>query len=157
AAAGEPQWSDPVPARIAFDETRTSRLGTPLAGRVSQVMVERGEHVRAGQPLFTVGSPHLAELRTDRDKAEGERAPAQGAFDRTPALVDGQALPGKELLTAKEQLAEAELAVKLAAQKLAALHVTTASDSAFTVTAPRDGIVVEKTIAVGQEVDPSAP
>src|SRR5262245_39786175 len=38
-------WTDPVPARIAIDETRASRLGTPLAGRVSRVFVELGQRV----------------------------------------------------------------------------------------------------------------
>src|SRR4029077_4251652 len=36
----EARWSDPIPARIAFDETKASRLGSPLAGRVTAVFVE---------------------------------------------------------------------------------------------------------------------
>ena len=38
AQPAEPHWTDPVPARIVFDEARTSRLGSPLAGRVTAVM-----------------------------------------------------------------------------------------------------------------------
>lgn len=156
AAPGAPQWSDPVPARIVFDETRTSRIGAPLAGRVTQVVVERGARVRAGEPLFTVASPNLAELRSERDKARVERDAARLTLDRTQALVASQALPGKELITARQQVAEAELAVRVAEQKLGTLHVNATGDSSFTVTAPRDGVVVEKNLAVGQEVDPQA-
>jgi RND family efflux transporter MFP subunit len=52
-------------------------------------------------------------------------------------------------------VAETDLAVRLAQQKLQSLKVAGASDTAFTVTAPRDGVVVEKNLAVGQLVDPS--
>jgi RND family efflux transporter MFP subunit len=155
ASPGAPHWSDPVPARIVFDETRTSRLGAPLAGRVTLVAVERGARVRAGAPLFTVASPNLAELRSERDKARVERDAARLTLARTQALVEGQALPGKELVAARQQVAEAELAVRVAEQKLGTLHVTATGDSSFTVTAPRDGVVVEKNLAVGQEVDTS--
>ncbi len=153
AAAGSASWSDALPARVVFDETRTSRLGSPLAGRVTRVNVERGQHVKVGDPLFTVASPNLAELRSDLQKALVERSSARVSFERTQALVDGQALPGKELVAAKQQLTEAELAVQLAEQKLASLKVSESSDSSFTVVAPRNGVVVEKNLAIGQEVD----
>lgn len=151
-----PQWTDAIPGRIVFDEAHASRLGTPLAGRVTSIAVERGQHVKANTPLYTISSPSLAELRAERDKAVVERTTAHANLDRTQALVDAQSLPGKELVTAKQQVAEAELAVRLAEQKLAALHVAGSGESAFTVTAPRDGVVVEKNLAVGQEVDASS-
>ncbi|HEY0191344.1 MAG TPA: efflux RND transporter periplasmic adaptor subunit, partial [Kofleriaceae bacterium] len=135
------------------DEARASRLGSPLAGRVTSVAVDRGQRVKAGAALYTVASPNLAELRADREKAQIGKGSAKVNLDRNQALVDAQSLPGKELVAAKQQLAEAELAVQLSEQKLASLRVTGAGDASFTVTAPRDGVVVEKNIAVGQEVD----
>ena len=156
AARGEPAWSEPVPARIQFDETRASRIGAPLAGRVTSVAVQRGARVRAGQPLFTVESAGLAELRTERARAQLERDAAQVALERTQALVAEHALPGKELVAAQAQIADADLAVRLAAQKLDVLHVTASGASSFTVTAPRDGVVVEQTVAVGQQLDAQA-
>jgi cobalt-zinc-cadmium efflux system membrane fusion protein len=155
AKGAEARWSDPVPARVVFDETRTSRLGTPLAGRLSTLMIERGQRVTAGDKLFTVASPSLAELRSEQQKALVEKASAKINLDRTQALVDAGSLPGKELVAAKQTLVEADLAVSLAQQKLSALKVTTSGDSSFTVTAPRSGVVVEMNLAVGQEVDSS--
>ena len=157
AEPAEAHWSDPVPARVAFDEAKTSRLGSPLSGRVTAVMVERGQKVTKGAPLFTVSSPNLAELRADQEKAQVERATAQASYNRVKDLVTSGSLPGKELVTAEQELAEAELAVRLAAQKLASLNVSGgAGVAAFTVTAPRDGVVVEKNVAVGQSVDSSS-
>src|SRR6185369_4808635 len=76
-------------------------------------------------------------------------------LDRVQALVDAGSLPAKELVTAKQDVAEAELAVKLAEQKLASLRVSGGGEASFTVTAPRAGVVVEKTLTTGQLVDPS--
>ena len=153
-SAAEPHWSDAVPARIMFDEARTSRLGSPLAGRVTSVTVERGQHVKTGAALFTVSSPSLAELRAELAKTTGQRATARISLERVQALVDAGSLPAKELVTSKQEAAEAELAVKLAEQKLASLRVAGGGDASFTVTAPRDGVVVEKNLSVGQLVDP---
>jgi len=47
----EPHWTDAIPARIVFDETRATRLGSPLGGRVTSVVAERGQKVKAGAPL----------------------------------------------------------------------------------------------------------
>ena len=157
AEPAQAHWSDPVPARVVFDEARTSRLGTPLSGRVTAVMVERGQKVAKGAPLFTVSSPNLAELRAEQEKAVVERATAQANYNRVKDLVSTGSMPGKELVTAEQELHEAELAVRLAGQKLASLDVAGGAGAAsFTVTAPREGVVVEKSVAVGQSVDASA-
>jgi RND family efflux transporter MFP subunit len=153
AEPAQPHWTDPVPARIVFDEAKTSRLGSPLAGRVTATFVERGQNVKMGDKLFTVSSPNLAELRADLDKANVERGTAKINYDRVKALVDAGSLPAKELVTVQQEVSEAELAVRLAQQKLSSLKVAGAGEASFTVTAPRDGVVVEKNVAVGQEVD----
>jgi membrane fusion protein, heavy metal efflux system len=154
-SAAAPHWSDPIPARIAFDEAKTSRLGSPLAGRVTAVLVERGQHVKPGTPLFTVSSSGLAELRTELAKTTAQRTTAHTNLDRVQALVDAGSLPAKELVTSRQEATEADLAVQLAEHKLAALKVVGGGDTSFTVTSPRDGVVVEKAVAPGQLVDPS--
>src|SRR5262249_33581112 len=84
----EARWSDAIPARIAFDETKASRLGSPLAGRVTAVFVERGQQVKTGAPLFTVASGTLAELRNDLAKALLQRTTAVTNLERVQALVE---------------------------------------------------------------------
>lgn len=154
--AAEPHWTDPVPGRVVFDETRTSRLGSPLQGRVTAVNAERGQKVKQGQPLFSVASSGLAELRAELEKANVELKTAKVNFERTKALVDSGSLPAKELVTVQQEVTEAELAVRLATQKLSSLKIAGGGEAtAFTVVAPRDGVVVEKTLNVGQNVDPS--
>lgn len=156
ASAGTAAWSSAIPARVTFDERRTTRVGAPLPGRVTRVFVERGQRVKRGDSLFTVSSQSLAELRGDLDKALVQRAAARNNLERTEALVESQNLPGKELVAARQADTEAAIALQLAQQKLAALQIAPASTDAFTVRAPRDGIVVESNLALGQELDPGA-
>jgi membrane fusion protein, heavy metal efflux system len=149
-------WTDDVPARITIDETRAWKLGVPLPGHVSRVLVELGEPVQAGRPLFAVSSPEIAELRTAKEKAEVELAGARASYERVSRTVASRALPAKDELAAQQQLRQAELAVRLADSKLASLRVSPQSDSEFVVTAPHAGVVVEKNLMVGQQVTPEA-
>lgn len=149
----EAEWSPPIPARIVFDETRASRMGSPLPGRVASVLVVRGQQVKEGATVFTVSSPHLAELRADLAKAKVIQAQAKATFDRVQSLATAGVTPHKEFVNAKEALDEANLAVALARQKLDVLRASEDGDATYTVTAPRDGVVVELNLAVGQEID----
>jgi len=157
-AAGEgvPHWSDAIPARITIDETRASRVGTPLPGRVTRVFVELGQPVAAGDPLFSVKSPDIAELRAAREKAAVDLEAARKALERVKALVASRALPAKEEISAVQQLRQTEVAQRLADAKLGSLEVSAQTENAFTVKAPRTGVVVEKSVLVDQQVSPEA-
>ena len=154
--AAPPHWTDEIPARVVFDETRTSRIGAPLAGRVSAVMVELGQHVKAGAPLVTVTSGDLADLYGALAKAQHDLTAAQADYERVKGLVDVGSLPQKDLTTVQQALAQAQVALSNAQQKLSSLKVGGNGDTQFTIVAPREGVVVEKNVAVGQQVSPDA-
>jgi RND family efflux transporter MFP subunit len=147
------RWSDPYPARFKVDEAFASKVGSPLAGRVTNVYVELGQHVKAGQPLFSVASPDIAELRAGQQKAAVDLEVAKAAYERIKAMVDARALPGKDEIESNEQLRQAELALKLAQTKLASLKVVSSADNEFKVLAPRDGAIIEKSVLPSQHVD----
>jgi membrane fusion protein, heavy metal efflux system len=150
------RFTDPIPARIAIDETRASKVQSPLNGRVGQVFVELGERVKPGDPLFSVTSPDIADLRAAKEKAAVDLDVARANLDRVHAMVAARALPAKEELLAQQQFKEAEVSLKVAAAKVDALRVSEKADNEFTVTAPRAGVLVEKNVLVGQEVGPDA-
>lgn len=166
-AAGAPQWSsirlakatpagahwtDPVTARVRIDETQAARIGSPLAGRVSTVMVELGQHVKKGDPLFTVTSTDLAGLRSEASKAQVDLDVAKVQYQRVHDMVQSGLLPGKEELAAAAEKRQAELQLHGAHAKIQSLKVASKRDNEFTVTAPRDGVVVEKNLLPAQEV-----
>jgi RND family efflux transporter MFP subunit len=119
-------------------------------------MVELGDRVKAGAPLLTRVSGALADLRNAREKATVDLAAAQQNDERVSALVEAGSLPRKELLGVQQELAEAKVALDNAEQKLASLKVRSGDDTTFTIPAPRAGVIVEKRVAVGQQVSPDA-
>jgi RND family efflux transporter MFP subunit len=118
------------------------------------VYVERGQAVTTGTPLYTVSSANLADLVANQQRAKVELGAAVASYDRTQRAVDAQVLPGKDLNAAKQQLENAKLALKLADQKLSSLKVSNSGGAAFTVTAPRSGVVVERSVTIGETVSP---
>src|SRR5579884_3516697 len=95
-AATPPHWTDDISARITFDETRTSRVGSPLGGRVTNVSVQLGERVASHAPLFAVTSGDLADLYSARARAKVDLEAARTAYDRVKSLVEVNSLPKKE-------------------------------------------------------------
>lgn len=148
----KPHFTDWIPARVAIDETRASHIGPPVAGRITDVWVERGQSVKAGDKLFAIASGDIAEMGAAHQKALAELATAKSTLARTQALVDAKALPAKELLVAQQAVAEAEVEANNTSQRISSLHM-----SGNIVTAPRAGAIVDKTIVTGQQVSPSDP
>lgn len=146
------RWSEPVPARVKIDETRAARIGSPLAGRVTQVLVELGQPVKLGDPLFTVASPDIAGLRSEREKAQVDYEITKERLSRTRAMVEARAVPQKDELDADQQYRQAVLALKLSQSKIASLKVSSRAENEFTVIAPRDGVVVEKNVLPAQQI-----
>jgi membrane fusion protein, heavy metal efflux system len=152
ATSASTHTTDPLPARIRIDESKASRVGSPLSGRVGGVLVELGQKVKVGTPLFTVTSPELSVLKAERDKAELSLAASRTALERVRAMVAAKAIPAKEEIAAQQEYRQAEVAHRLALSKLAALRVTSRSANEFTVVSRRDGVVVEKNLLPAQEV-----
>jgi len=149
-------WTDPLPAYIRVDETRASRVGAPLGGRVQQVFAELGQAVTTGTPLFSVASPDLAALRADMDRTKVELEAAKTTYDRVHAIVQARALPEKEDVLAEQQLRQAELSHTAATSRLSSLKVAPQGYGEFVVRAPREGLVAEKSVLPGQEIDAGA-
>ena len=50
-----------LPAVVEADPARLIKVLPPLAGRVTQLKVQLGERVEAGQPLVVLDSPDLGQ------------------------------------------------------------------------------------------------
>jgi RND family efflux transporter MFP subunit len=149
-------WTDSVPARISIDESLSSRVGVPVDGRITRVYVELGDSVREGQPLFAMASPALDELRASREQAQVELDAARAALTRIEASVASRALPAKEAEVARQRVRTAEVALQLADAKMATVRATP-SERELVITAPRTGVVVDKSVVVNQQVSPDSP
>jgi cobalt-zinc-cadmium efflux system membrane fusion protein len=168
-APGAPQWRYieiavaeakpplpplPAPARVTFDEFRTSAVGAPLAGRIEALQVRTGDRVEKGARLFSMRSGAFAELRRDVEAAHAGAITKHRVADRVRDLVGLEAAAKKEQLAAEAEAHEADLAVAASTAKLASLKVTGGGSNLFWVIAPRRGTVVDLEASPSQEVTP---
>ena len=119
-----------APGVIEMNPNRTARVFVPLPGKVTSVKVKLGDAVRRGQPLLTMECPDAyAAVASFRDaqaslrEALAARTKAQADLDRLQALYAHRAAAQKDVLNAKNALAEAVAAVQQAqSAKEEALH-----------------------------------
>jgi len=143
-----------------------------VGGQVIALGAELGDAVSAGQELIVVDGE---ALEAQRAQAEAQRRAAQAAVrqaevqrqsarterDRLTGLAARNAIPRAEVERAEAaydgaaaavQVARAQVAVAQATEALAAIQV-----SWTRVTSPIDGLVVRRSVSVGDTVGPSQP
>jgi len=140
-------------------------ISAPMAGMVSEVPVKIGQTLRKGEVLFVIDHRDIeaqtitAEAQVIQAKAaiqvaEAQRASAHSLFDRLDKVDDKRAIIEQEWQTAKDQLQVAEAQVLRAQAELQAADATKRSvellKTRYTVTAPRDGTVLQLNVRAGE-------
>ena len=166
--------------KVGFNEDRMTPVFSPYSGRVVEVLVNKGDVVKAGQPLLVVESPDLISALNDLSEARAEADKAKIALDisdkteqRARALNAQEALATKELQAAESDLAKArqdyrkaQTSVSVARSRLALfgkspeeisqLEASTSEqvERRITVRAPIAGTIVERKVGPGQYIKP---
>lgn len=137
---------------------------TPLvAGRVTRVLAELGDHVRRGQTLLQVYSPELADAQTKYLSAQAELAAHEQELARTGKLVAIGAASQQEMerLHAEHTAKQAALQslrsrlvlLGMSGPAIDALSPGTAVAAATDVPAPIAGVVTARDANAGLNVD----
>lgn len=152
-------------ARVEVDATRTSRIGSPVLGRITEVLVEEGQDVRQGQRLALLYSTGLNEAQLELLKALSQRMVAERAVARARTLLQADVIGAAELQRREAELAQATAELEAAREELALLGMppeaikelekTRTLKSVAVVTSNRDGTVLGRRAAVGQVVQPA--
>lgn len=149
-----------LPGRVTFDEDHTQRVASPIDGRVTAIPVRLGDRVRAGQPLIQLSSPQVGQLQAEAQKATSDLGVAEKAGERVHKLQSDGAVAEKDVTQAEGDLRKAKSDYARATAQLKALGVSP-TDPAVNAAlhAQIAGIVVDRTVLVGQEVraDQAAP
>jgi cobalt-zinc-cadmium efflux system membrane fusion protein len=139
--------------KIAFDEDHTSRVGSPLSGRVESLLVKPGDVVKKGQALLTIVSPEVESAIADERAAAAEVSLQTRNLERVRALLADQAIAHKEVSQAESDLTKAQAGQQRARARLALLGLRSDEHSSrFTLRAPLGGTVVERAALPGSEV-----
>ena len=80
---------EPLVGKISYDEKLTSRISSPVAGRVIATPITLGTPVQTGATLLELDSPDVASAEADYGAAEADYTLAQKAWDRQQELYDG--------------------------------------------------------------------
>jgi len=168
-----------APARVGFNTEAMAHVGSPLRGRVAEVLVRVGDPVRVGQVLAVIESPELGEAQAEllqRRVAVQTASPAvdltRVAWERAKGLYEqsqGISLTEVQRREAEHKgaiaaLQAAESAAKASASRLQLLGMSREEVALLTETgevAPRysvraaiDGVVVQREVTLGELVSP---
>ena len=152
-AQPQPRGEVRLTGRLTWNEDVTSRVFSPIAGRVEKVVARIGQHVIPGDDLALVRSPEFGQAQADYRKAAGDIVQSEKTVARVRALREHGAAAQKDLegaeadynrLSAEKQRAEARL-------RLLGATGETFSDL-YHLSTPIAGIVVDRNINAGQEL-----
>lgn len=149
--------SDAINGRIAYDENATTRIVSPVAGRVIALHAEIGDKVARGADLADIDSPDLANAEADWRKAQADEALKRRAFDRAKILFDGGVLARKDYEVAEADYRQAKAETKRTSLRMRNLHADGREEGKFGLKTPISGIVADKQINPGLEVRPDQP
>jgi membrane fusion protein, heavy metal efflux system len=141
-----------LPAMVEADPARLIKVLPPLAGRVTQLKVQLGEQVEAGQPLVVIDSPDLAAAYADYDRAKVLLSLALKSRDRQRALVKIGGAADKDLQQGETDYATADAEMRRTEARLKQIGVdaeTTNKARMVTVVAPMSGSVIDLAVAPG--------
>ena len=161
--------------KVGFNEDRLTPVFTPYAGRIVELLANKGNDVRSGQPLAVVEAPDfvsaqndLASARSDLVKANIGLSASQVGAERARRLHEQEAIATKDLQQSESDLARAQDDVRRSQAAVAAAEhrlrlfgkepdETTNVDPRITLRAPIGGTIVDRKVGPGQYVKPDTP
>ena len=145
-----------LPGEVIFNEHTIVRVVPRAPGMVTAVFGHHGQLVKKGEVLAILESPLLADLRSQYYVAKKRLLLAKATYEREKKLWEEKIAAKQEFLLAEELWNEAQIALELAATKLRALGVQPESSylkaglSNYEIRSPISGIIITKTIALGE-------
>jgi len=144
-------------ARISYDDNRTARVFSPLAGRVVKIAAESGTEVKAGDPLLVLDSPDFAVAEADSAIAGADLLRKKDAWERAKQLYEIKGIARKDVETAEADWHQAEAEAQRARARMKNLNTSsTTAAGQFILRAPISGIITERQVSAGSEVRPDA-
>lgn len=171
-AAGAPQLSslriaavseiampvtEPINGRIAYDENVTTRISSPILGRVVALHAEIGDKVDRNAALLDIDSPDLAAAEADWRKGQADEAYKKAAFERAKNLFENEVIARKDYEAAQADYRQATAETRRAALRMKNLNASGNEDGKFKLKTPIAGIVADKQVNPGLEVRPDLP
>lgn len=156
-----------LPGTVVVPPQQLLVVAAPAAGLIETVLVGPNEVVSAGQPIARLRSTDLLESQRTYLQALAAEQLAQTRLERDEQLSRERIIAERRLLTTRADREYARTTLQEREQMLALLGMPDAGirelretrqmAASLTVTAPRDGVVLELRVSPGERVAASAP
>jgi membrane fusion protein, heavy metal efflux system len=153
-----------VPGRIEANERQVTRIGASVTGRVTELLVEVGDRIKAGQPLARIASPELTQAQMAFLRAHSNAGLAERAVDRARQLFQADVIGAAELQRRESELSVARAEMRALSDQLKLLGISGAPLEALRdqgalqshapILATQSGVLLERKISNGQVVQP---
>lgn len=135
---------------VAYDEDQTSRITSPVNGRVIQIFAKVGDKVKLGQSLAMMDSPDFGQANADLMKAESDLKLKEQSYERAKSLFEHEVLSKKEFENAESFFTQAKAEYQRALGRLKNYGVS--KNNNFILSTKIAGTVTERQINPGSEV-----
>jgi cobalt-zinc-cadmium efflux system membrane fusion protein len=132
------------------DVSRAVPVVSLASGRVVDLRVRLGDHVRRGQVLLRVQSADVTGAVADYRKAKADDTLARTQFDRARELYDRGAIARKDLEVAQDAAEKSAVDLQNTAERLRVLGINTGdtvtAGSIVDIVAPVSGTITEQNV-----------
>jgi multidrug efflux pump subunit AcrA (membrane-fusion protein) len=156
-----------LPGNIVIPPSQVHVLAAPAAGLVEALLVSADEQATAGQPMAVLRSPVIVEAQQLFLAAIADEALAADRLRRTQLLIEGKAIPERELNVAQAEAARAKARLdertqilslmELSESQIAELRKNRRIIPTVTLFSPINGTVVKRHTSPGERTDAAAP
>ena len=156
-----------LPGTVAVPPQQLLVVAAPAAGLIEAVLVGPNENVHAGQPIARLRSTDLLEAQRTYLQALSAEQLARQHLERDEQMFRERIIAERRLLTTRADHAYARTTLQereqmlillgMAPEDVRELRERRQMASTLTVSAPRDGVVLELRVSPGERVAASAP
>jgi cobalt-zinc-cadmium efflux system membrane fusion protein len=158
-------FSAPIEATAAIELNgdRVAKISARTSGRLVKIAASQGDAVKAGQALAWFDSPELGQAWAEYAKAKGRAGLARKNLQREESLFEKKISPEKDVIRARQELAEVEADLTFAHEKFHLLGIEIEQfekkqggdqHPLIAVTSPISGSVIERAATQGEVVSP---
>jgi membrane fusion protein, heavy metal efflux system len=171
-AFGKPEMSEvdgtlQVAAHVETDARRIARVGSPVSGRILELLAFEGQKVKAGTVLAMLHSTDLSDTQRALIKASSQRGLAEASEKRAEQLVEADVIGRAELERRRAELLQASTELESCRTQLRGLGMTEAQirqlentrklSADYPIVTPKGGTVLKREITIGQVAQPADP
>lgn len=141
-----------APGTVEGDPQGVQVVSAAIGGRVVSLTRNLGQPVGRGQTLAVIESREAASLKAEVEAARARAALAQSNLRREQRLFAERVSPEQDLIAARTAATEANIALRLAQQQLAATGGGGGALNRIGVASPISGQVIARSATLGQQV-----